>query len=175
MNLETKPLLTVEPGSELSIVKLRPDGSEAARYPGTLVETSPGWVVARATWTFRRMDLGYMIFEPGDYLYEYFATVEPFNAFVLFSPDNVFKGWYCNITHPTMVRGDTVYWHDLYVDVVQKCDGEILVLDEDELADSGLRQRDPELHELIVNTRDIIVKKIQTRGYPFSEIERRGD
>lgn len=116
------------------------------------------------------MDLDYMVFEPGDYLYEYFATTDPFNAFALFAPDHEFKGWYCNITYPTATVGDTIYWHDLYVDVVQKQNGEILVLDEDELADSGLERINPELHTTIVDARDLVVEKMRNHAYPFSEV-----
>jgi hypothetical protein len=157
-------------GAEVKIVKLRPDGTEAATYMGTLIESPPGWVVVRATWTFRRMDLGYMTFEPDDYLIEYFATSQPFNAFVLFSPEDEYKGWYCNITHPTRIKGNTIYWHDLYVDVIQKTDGSILVLDEDELEESNLRQEDPNLHEMIISSRDLVVEKMRNQVYPFSDL-----
>jgi predicted RNA-binding protein associated with RNAse of E/G family len=163
--------LSIDPGDELRIVKLRPDGSEAATYPGTLVTESPSWIVARATWTFRRMEFDYWTFEPGDYLFEYFAKTEPFNAFVVFSPEDEFKGWYCNITHPTTVTNDSVFWHDLYIDVVQKRDGEIIVLDEDELEESRLHQTDPPLHRMINNARDSVVEKMRNGAYPFSEFE----
>lgn len=156
-------------GADVKIVKLRPDGAEAATYNGTLIESPPGWVVVRATWTFDRMELGYMTFEPEDYLIEYFATSQPFNAFVLFSPDDEFKGWYCNITHPTTIKGRTIFWQDLIVDVVQKTDGKILVLDEDELSESGIEKTDPALHTLITNARNSVVEKMRTRSYPFSE------
>jgi hypothetical protein len=160
----------VEVGEEVEIVKLAPDGHKAASYSGTLLESPPGWVVAKATWTFRRMELGYMTFDPGDYLYEYFSTVYPFNAFVLFSPEDDFKGWYCNITHPTTVKDRTVFWHDLYVDIIQKADGEILILDEDELEQSGLARSDPDLHAMILETRDLVVAKMRQQRYPFSDI-----
>jgi uncharacterized protein len=156
-------------GAEIKIVKLRPDGTEATSYSGTLIESPPGWVVARATWTFPKMELGYMTFEPEDYLIEYFATSQPFNAFVLFSPDDAFKGWYCNIAYPATVSGRTVCWHDLYVDVVQKRDGSILVLDEDELAEAGIEREDPPLHEMITSARDLVVEKMRNQAYPFSE------
>jgi uncharacterized protein len=154
----------------VDIVKLRPDGSEAATYTGTLIESPPGWIAARATWTFRRMDLGYMVFEPEDYLLEYFSVEEPFNAFALFSPSGTFKGWYCNITYPTKVEGTTIYWHDLYVDVIQRANGEILVLDEDELEDAELRSHDQGLYHLITEARDLVVAKMRSGQYPFSEV-----
>lgn len=160
----------LQPGTEVEIVKLRPDGSHAASYQGTLVTSPENWLVARATWTFRRMHLGYMIFEPGDYLLEYFATHEPFNAFALFSPESEFKGWYCNITHPTVVRDSTIVWHDLYLDVVQRSDRKILVLDEDELEDSDLARQDPDLHRMITSTCETVVSMMRNRDYPFSEV-----
>jgi protein associated with RNAse G/E len=169
MNDQAADSSSLKNGEDIRIVKLGPDGSEASSYSGTLIEAPPGWVVVRAVWTFRRMELGYMTFEPDDYLIEYFATSEPFNAFVLFSPEDEFKGWYCNITHPTTVRNQTVYWHDLYVDIIQKSDGTILILDEDELAESGLHQHDPALHQMIIDARDSVVEKMQNRMYPFSE------
>lgn len=159
------------PGQTVRIVKLRPDGTEAATYNGTLVDNLPGWLVTRAVWEFRRMDLGYMLFEQGDYLLEYFSIQQPFNAFALFSPVDEFKGWYCNITHPTAVRDHTLYWHDLFVDVVQRADGQILVLDEDELAEAGLEASRPDLHEMILNARDTVVGKMRGGEYPFSEVD----
>jgi uncharacterized protein len=162
-----EPELTA--GTEVRIVKLRPDGSEAATYNGTMLVSPPGWVAVRAIWTFPRMELGYMTFEPEDYLIEYFATTQPFNAFVLFSPDDEFKGWYCNIAYPSTIRNKTIYWHDLFVDVIQKSDGSILVLDEDELADSGLQKKDPCLYQMIIEARDSVVEKMRDHAYPFSE------
>jgi hypothetical protein len=157
------------PGVDVTIIKQRPDGSEAASYPGTLVDAPPGWLVARATWQFRRMDLGYMIFEPRDYLLEYFPLAEPFNAFSLFSAAHTFKGWYCNVTYPTTVHGRCIYWHDLFVDVIVQPDGEILVLDEDELAEAGIAQSDPDLHRLIIDGKQRILDRIVHGHYPFAE------
>jgi hypothetical protein len=157
------------PGIDVTIVKQRPDGTEAASYPGTLVDAPRGWLVARASWQFRRMDLGYMTFDPGDYLLEYFPLTEPFNAFALFSAGDAFKGWYCNVTYPTTVRGRFIYWHDLYVDVILQPDGEILILDEDELAEAGIAQSDPNLHRLILDGKQRILDRIVHGDYPFAE------
>jgi protein associated with RNAse G/E len=158
-------------GCDVTIVKLRPNGSHAAEYPATLVSRSADWIVARATWTFRRMEFDYLTFAPGDILYEYFALQEPFNAFALFTPEQYFKGWYCNITYPTTVDDQRIYWHDLYVDVVQQADGNIRILDEDELHDAGLRSTNPDLHRMILKARDTVVEKMRSGDYPFSEFE----
>jgi hypothetical protein len=158
-----------EVGTPVSIVKVRPDGTEAIRYPGSIIDSPTGWVAARAPWNQRRVDLGYLVFEPGDFCLEYFSQCTPFNVFAVYTPDGTLKGWYCNVTHPSWVVDDCIYWHDLYVDVFAYPDGTTLVLDEDELAEAGVEQSDPELFQLIVQSRDQLLQMVANGEYPFSE------
>jgi hypothetical protein len=153
-----------------AIVKLRPEGSEAARYSGERFPAPDGWIAARAQWRYGRMDAGYMVFEPGDYLDEYFALERPYNAFALFRATGDFVGWYCNVTYPTRVTDHTITWHDLYVDVIVYPDGRTLVLDEDELAESELLERDPALHAEILAARDELLELAAANAYPFSDL-----
>lgn len=153
-----------------TVVKLRPDGSESTRYSAVDVPAPDGWVAARAVWTFGTVDIGYYTFETDDVLYEYFATDRPYNLFATFRPDGRLVGWYCNVTHPTRVTNDTIYWHDLWVDVLVLPDGAIEVVDMDELAESGIEQQDPALHAMILAARDELIQMAQQRAYPFSEI-----
>ncbi len=127
------------------------------------------WVAARSPWEQRRVDLGYLVFEPDDVFLEYFSLDRPFNAFAIFTPERQLKGWYCNVTHPSWIEGETIYWHDLYIDVIAYQDGRTLVLDEDELAESGLADTEPELHSLIVQTRDDLLRMIAANEYPFDQ------
>ncbi|MDI3342097.1 MAG: DUF402 domain-containing protein [Sphaerobacter sp.] len=157
------------PGTELTIVKLSPDGTEAARYPGRALPSPPGWVAARAFWIFGRMDLGYLVFDPQDVFLEYFSLTRPYNAFGIYTSHGRFKGWYCNVTRPSWLDGDVLYWHDLYVDVVIYPDGRHLILDEDELARAELATRDPALHGMILAARDELLQLARARAYPFSE------
>ena len=157
-------------GTPVMIVKLRPNGDEAIRYPGTAIGSPPGWVAARAPWRQGRIDLGYLIFEPDDIFLEYFALERPFNIFAIFREDGSHKGWYCNVTHPTWVEGETIYWHDLFVDVVSYPDGRVLVLDEDELLSSDLRTTEPETHQMILMARDDLLQMIADRQYPFDQV-----
>jgi hypothetical protein len=48
-------------------------------------------------------------------------------------------------------------------------DGTIAVLDEDELAESGLAEQNRELHKKILATRDLILRKIMDRNFPFDQ------
>ena len=115
------------------------------------------------------MDLGYMAFRPGDYLDEYFALDQPFNAMALYRPGHSLVAWYCNVTLPTVVENGEIHWHDLYVDVIVYPDGTTLVLDEDELEESELSVSDPDLHRLIISGRDELLRMASAREYPFSE------
>ena len=155
--------------ADWTVVKLRPNGAEATRYAGARIDAPEGWIAVRAQWVHGRMDLGYLVFEPDDWLDEFFAIERPYNAFALYRAAGAFMGWYCNVTHPTAVDGRTITWHDLYVDVIVYPDGRTLVLDEDELAESGLDEHDPALHARILNARDELLRLAAARAYPFSE------
>lgn len=139
------------PGMHITVVKLAPDGAEAARYPGEVIASrGPGeWIIVRATWTYRQVDLEGLSFVPGDVLLEWFSPTFPFNAFAILSRQGDFRGWYANVAHPARlaaVSGELVLtWHDLYLDLVGLPDGRWSLLDEDELRRSGLKARDPSL------------------------------
>ncbi len=159
---------------EWVVVKLRPDGSEAARYRATGVDAPEGWVAARAVWTFGTVDIGYFTFEPGDVLYEYFSIDRPYNLFATYRPDRGLVGWYCNVTHPTRVVDGVITWHDLWVDVLVLTDGSIVVVDLDELEESGVAASDPALYRTILDARDELVAMAERRAWPFSAADNDG-
>lgn len=157
-------------GTSVTIVKLKPDGTEATRYPGQTIDAPPGWVAARAPWGQRRVDLGYLVFEPNDVFLEYFALERPFNAFAIFTSEGELKGWYCNVTYPTRVDHDVIYWHDLYIDVIAYPDGRTLVRDEDELDESGLETSDSDTYRMITQARDDLLQLLSAGEYPFDQV-----
>jgi predicted RNA-binding protein associated with RNAse of E/G family len=160
-------------GAELTVVKLAPDGSEVTRYPGLVRSTDGGgtWVVVEARWTNRRVDLDGLSFVPGDLLLESFSPVHPFNVFAVHAPDGPRRGWYANVTYPSTLdvttSPPTLFWHDLYLDVIALPDGSIHVRDEDELEEAGLARSAPGLHRAIVAAKDEIVRRIGAREDPF--------
>lgn len=164
---------TLARGDQLSVVKLAPDGSEVARYSGTVIaaEDADGWIVVQAVWTYRQIDAAGLTFAPGDMLAEWFSPHHDFNAFAVHAPNGVFKGWYANVTYPARLTVETVpptvTWHDLYVDVVAMPDGTTIVCDEDELAASGLAERDPRLYPRILRARDEILRRHDRELAPF--------
>ncbi|HVL22451.1 MAG TPA: DUF402 domain-containing protein, partial [Thermomicrobiales bacterium] len=111
-----------------------------------------------AYWEHGRYDIHGLVFENGDEVREFFSPLHPFNAFAVYAPDGAFKGWYANVTRPTLLNtsGDTplVIWPDLFLDIVMLPNGTLIELDDDELAASGLPERDPALAAQIRDTRD---------------------
>jgi hypothetical protein len=165
--------LSLLPGAKLTIVKLAPDGSEAARYQGEVVGHRPdSWIVVLATWSHRTIELGGLSFYPGDTLVEWFSPRHPFNAFAVFSPADRLKGWYANVTHPaqldTAAAPPVLVWHDLYLDLVGLPDGSFTLRDDDELFAAGLADSEPELHARILAARSELIQRFERRLPPFA-------
>lgn len=159
-----------EVGTPIEIVKLRPDGAEAIRYPGEVIPAPEGWIAARAPWGQRRVDLGYLVFEPNDIFLEFFSTTDPLNVFAIFTATGTLKGWYCNVAQPSWTRDHAIYWRDLYIDIVAYADrADVLVLDEDELAEAGVEAANPALYQLIAQGRARLLEMIEKNEYPFTE------
>lgn len=163
------------PGTELTIVKRAPHGSEAARYSATVLtaDAPAPWLVAEARWTMREVETASLRFVRGDVLHEFFSPDHWFNVFSVFAPGGALRGWYANVTYPATVdvaiRPPVLTWHDLYVDVILLPGGQPATLDEDELAASGLASANSELHARILATRDELLGLAQTRSFPFHE------
>jgi hypothetical protein len=167
--------LALLPGAAVTVVKLAPDGSEAARYRGNVVShCQDSWLLIQATWTHRRVELGGLSFCPGDELLEWFSPRHPYNAFAVFSPQDHFKGWYANVAHPARLDATidppVLIWHDLYLDLVGLPDGSFTVRDDDELHASGLADADPELQLRIVAARSELIRRFQHRLPPFADV-----
>lgn len=163
-------------GQEILVVKLSPDGDEATRYPATLVECAQedGWVALRATWTYQRVDIDGLLFEPGDELIEWFSPVMPFNAFAVYNPEFELRGWYANVTYPAYLEPGTtsgdppnLFWRDLYLDLVGLPDDSYVIRDEDELAESGLEVDDPRLHREVLAASDDLTRRFTSHQLPF--------
>jgi predicted RNA-binding protein associated with RNAse of E/G family len=157
------------------VVKLDPAGTEVARYPAVVIAAGapPPWVAVRATWVSRSHNLNGLRFIAGDRLHEFFSPRHPFNVFSVWSPDGTLRGWYANVTYPSRLDAETtpytLYWHDLYLDVVALPDGRAVVRDEDELAEAALATADPALHAAILAARDELLRRVAARAFPFHE------
>lgn len=170
----------LQPGVDVLIQKRAPSGDDKASYDGNVVESSlpRPWVEIDARWASGTVVQAHLSFNDGDILREIYSPTHPFNAFAVYTPAGTLKGWYANVTYPTLLDTSTepprLIWHDLFIDIVATPDGTVAVLDEDELTDSGLADTDPDLAAHILTARDHLLARFQRRQPPFhqSEVDR---
>lgn len=170
--------VSLAPGTVVTIVKrsARHSGEERARYPATVVaSTLPApWIAFETHWTIGTHDQGLLTFENGDTLHEMFSPIHPYDAFTVYRPDGELKGWYGNITWPAFFDPATtepvIVWNDLFVDIVATPDGQVAVLDEDELDKAGVQHHNPELYRRILAARDDLLDRFHDKRPPFSHV-----
>ena len=88
-----------------------------------------------------------VVFEPGDHFYEHYYTAHWYNIFEVRGAAGLLKGWYCNVTRPAQIDGDTITSEDLELDLFVAPDRvRMLRLDLDEFAARGFDISDPATH-----------------------------
>ena len=146
-------------GDTMQVVKRAPDGHVATRYPATRVRTLAPvpWIELDAVWVVPDVEVAGLEFVPGDTIREFFSAEHPFNAFAVISPEGRMRGWYGNVTYPATIEDidgvSSLVWHDLYLDVVILPGGGQFLLDDDELAESGIPANDPAFARAIEEAR----------------------
>jgi hypothetical protein len=165
-------LRSLTAGDTITVAKWSPEGEEVTRYPARVLKTAAPapWVEVEAIWTHKRVDVSGLLFEPDDILHEFFSPMHPYNAFAVHAPDGAFRGWYANVTYPAFVTHETagpvLVWHDLFLDAVILADGTLHMLDDDEMAASGLPESAPAFAAAIVRARDDLIATIPTLQQP---------
>ncbi|MFE5795302.1 DUF402 domain-containing protein [Streptomyces sp. NPDC056503] len=126
------------------------------RYPAEVVTESATRLSVRAPWAAPGVrDFGFVRFEPGDVFVEHYWTDRWYTVKEVWSAEGGLKGWYCDITRPAGFGAAGVTVEDLDLDLWVSADGsEVLRLDEDEFAASGLAVSDPEAAERAVAALD---------------------
>ncbi|MCX4822046.1 DUF402 domain-containing protein [Streptomyces sp. NBC_01142] len=130
------------PSVEVRLVKA---GETKIRYPAALLADDGTHVVVRAPWAAPgTRDFGFVRFEPGDVFTEHYWRDRWYAVKEVRTGEGTLKGWYCDITRPTVVTTGVLTVEDLDLDLWVSADGaSVLRLDEDEFAASGLAARDP--------------------------------
>ncbi|MFE5511592.1 DUF402 domain-containing protein [Streptomyces sp. NPDC056529] len=137
-------------------VTLTKAGRTKIRYPAEVLAEEPGRLSVRAPWAAEGVrDFGFVRFEPGDVFVEHYWRDRWFTVKDVRSADGSLKGWYCDVTRPPVIDGSGVVVEDLDLDLWVSADGsEVLRLDEDEFAASGLTASDPEAADRAVAALD---------------------
>ncbi|WDV50622.1 DUF402 domain-containing protein [Streptomyces coeruleorubidus] len=121
-------------------------GRTKIRYTGELLTDDGTRLAVRAPWAGSGVrDFGFVRFEPGDVFTEYYWRDRWYAVKEVRSATGALKGWYCDITRPASRSGPELVVEDLDLDLWVSADGtDVRRLDEDEFADSGLSETDPE-------------------------------
>lgn len=131
--------------AEVDVVLVKA-GRTKIRYTGELLTDDGTRVAVRAPWAGSGVrDFGFVRFEPGDVFTEYYWRDRWYAVKEVRSATGTLKGWYCDITRPARRSGPQLVVEDLDLDLWRSADGtDVRRLDEDEFADSGLAETDPE-------------------------------
>jgi hypothetical protein len=157
----------------ITIHLIKPAKNTVITYQATLLERSDTHMLVHAQWERPYLDTGYVVFEPGDNLYEYFYCNRWYNIYQLHTAEGVLKGWYCNITRPAVLQDDTIESEDLELDVFVSPDrSTFLVLDEDEYAARGLATSDPAAHHAARAALDELRQMVERGEQPFHTSDR---
>ncbi|WP_410535778.1 DUF402 domain-containing protein [Streptomyces sp. KL2] len=140
-----RPGTPLPPGGTVTVVLLKSRGRQV-RYPATVERDDGVHAVVRAPWAGPPVrDFGFVRFESGDVFTEHYWRDRWFSVKEVRGPDGALKGWYCDVTRPAAVAGSTLTTWDLELDLWVSSDrSAVLRLDEDEFAESGLPESDPE-------------------------------
>ncbi|WP_405642352.1 DUF402 domain-containing protein [Streptomyces sp. NBC_00019] len=136
---------SAETTEQLDVVLVKA-GRTKIRYPAELVGDDGNHITVRAAWAGEGVrDFGFVRFEPGDAFTEHYWRDRWYAVKEVRAGDGTLKGWYCDITRPALRSGAELVVEDLDLDLWRSADGtDVLRLDEDEFAESGLTERDPE-------------------------------
>ncbi|MFF7338557.1 DUF402 domain-containing protein [Streptomyces sp. NPDC008163] len=140
------PAGSTDNGPTVVLVKA---GKTKIRYPSALVADDGTRVTVQAPWAAPGVrDFGFVRFEPGDVFTEHYWRNAWFAVKEVRTGTGELKGWYCDVTRPAVLRDGELVVEDLDLDLWVSADrSEVLRLDEDEFAASGLAGRDPEAAE----------------------------
>jgi predicted RNA-binding protein associated with RNAse of E/G family len=121
-------------------------GRTKIRYAAELLGDDGNRIAVRAPWAGEGVrDFGFVRFEKGDVFTEYYWRDRWYAVKEVRDSSGAVKGWYCDITRPAVLSGAELIVEDLDLDLWRSADGtDVRRLDEDEFAESGLAESDPE-------------------------------
>ncbi|MFE1752296.1 DUF402 domain-containing protein [Streptomyces anandii] len=131
-------------GGPVDVVLVK-GGRTKIRYPAELLADDGTRIAVRASWAGEGVrDFGFVRFEPGDVFTEYYWRDRWYSVKEVRDGRGALKGWYCDVTRPATRAGARLVVEDLDLDLWRSADGrDVLRLDEDEFAESGLSLTDP--------------------------------
>ncbi|WP_330456925.1 DUF402 domain-containing protein [Streptomyces sp. NBC_00820] len=157
---------SAESGVQVDVVLVKA-GRTKIRYAAELLGDDGNRLAVRAPWAGEGVrDFGFVRFEPGDVFTEYYWRDRWYAVKEVRAGDGTLKGWYCDITRPATLSGTELVVEDLDLDLWRSADGEdVRRLDEDEFAESGLAERDPQAASAAVAALDHLEALAREDGF----------
>lgn len=157
---------SAETTEQLDVVLVKA-GRTKIRYPAELIDDDGNHITVRAAWAGNGVrDFGFVRFEPGDVFTEHYWRDRWYAVKEVRTADGTLKGWYCDITRPAVRSGAELVVEDLDLDLWRSADGtDVLRLDEDEFAESGLTESDPEAATAAVAALDRLEALARADGF----------
>jgi predicted RNA-binding protein associated with RNAse of E/G family len=147
---------------------VKPRKQKTVIYEGVIVVEEPGYLLVHARWERGALDLGYMVFAPGDHFFEHYYTERWYNIFEVQSAAGDLKGWYCNITRPALFEGNVLTSEDLELDLFVAPDRRhVLRLDLEEFEALALDVTEPEVHDAALRALHELEEMARTGAPPF--------
>ena len=142
-------------------------GRTKIRYGAELLGDDGTRIVVRAPWAGDGVrDFGFVRFEKGDVFTEYYWRDRWYAVKEVRNSEGTLKGWYCDVTRPATLSGTELVVEDLDLDLWHSADGrDVLRLDEDEFAESGLAAADPEAAAAAVAALDELESLAREGGF----------
>jgi hypothetical protein len=136
---------SAEPVRPVDVVLVK-GGRTKIQYAAEQLSDDGTRIAVRAPWAGDGVrDFGFVRFERGDVFTEYYWRDRWYSVKEVRDASGALKGWYCDITRPAALTGAELVVEDLDLDLWRSADGrDVRRLDEDEFAESGLAERDPE-------------------------------
>jgi hypothetical protein len=157
---------SAEPAIEVDVILVKA-GRTKIRYAATLLHDDGTRLAVRAPWAGDGVrDFGFVRFEAGDVFTEYYWRDRWYSVKEVRTAAGALKGWYCDITRPAVLTGTRLVVEDLDLDLWRSAEGtDVRRLDEDEFAESGLAQRDPEAAAAAVAALDGLERLARGDGF----------
>ncbi|MGW2744387.1 DUF402 domain-containing protein [Streptomyces sp. NPDC001450] len=157
---------SAEAAARVEVVLVK-GGRTKIRYPAELLADDGVRVSVRAPWAGEGVrDFGFVRFEAGDVFTEHYWRDRWYSVKEVRAGDGTVKGWYCDITRPAVLSGSELVVEDLDLDLWRSADGrDVRRLDEDEFAESGLAETDPEAASAAVAALDELEALAREGGF----------
>jgi predicted RNA-binding protein associated with RNAse of E/G family len=152
----------------MTVHLVKPRKQRTVIYEGLLLVQEPGHLLVQARWERAAMDLGYVVFAPGDHFFEHYYTERWYNIFEVRSMAGELKGWYCNVTRPACVEGDVLTSEDLELDLFVAPDRrQFLTLDQEEFDALALDVTEPEAYAAALRALKELEEMARAGAPPF--------